>query len=317
MSQLNSQQVEQLKELGAYLQQQRLAQAISVEQIVAKTYISARLLQSLETAQADALPEPVFVQGFIRRYADALGLDGTALSRQFTVQPVSPTLQSTKASPSTRVRPVAPPPPAIQPEPIAPPRAAVQPEPVAPLRAAVQPEPVIPSRSVTVEEQRVDKPTQPTVKQNRSSGILAAISVVALAIAAGLLYSWNQNRTATSTAQLQPQPPTPQPPTPLAVAPPAPPKPSPSVRLPSAPIEVALNLTAPSWIQVVGDGVNQFEGTLDKGTKKTWTAKQELVLVMGNAGGVLVAYNQKQPQALGQSGEVKTVTFTPKAMQPR
>ena len=83
MNNLNPTQVEQLKEIGAHLRQYREEQSISTEEVAARTYIPLRLLKALEEGQLDQLPEPIFVQGFIRRYADAIDLDGAALAQTF------------------------------------------------------------------------------------------------------------------------------------------------------------------------------------------------------------------------------------------
>ena len=80
---LDPAQVEQLKEIGAQLRQLRQEQSISTEEVAAKTFISSRLLTALEEGKSDQLPEPVFIQGFIRRYADVLALDGNALAKTF------------------------------------------------------------------------------------------------------------------------------------------------------------------------------------------------------------------------------------------
>jgi cytoskeletal protein RodZ len=78
-------QAEQLKEIGIQLRQLRQEHSISTEEIAAKTHIQLRLLQALEEGQSDQLPEPIFIQGFIRRYAEALNLDGSTLAQTFPV----------------------------------------------------------------------------------------------------------------------------------------------------------------------------------------------------------------------------------------
>jgi cytoskeletal protein RodZ len=83
VNQLNLAQTEQLKEIGAHLRQLRQEQSISTEEVAAKTFIPSRLLKALEEGQSDQLPEPIFIQGFIRRYADALDQDGDALAKTF------------------------------------------------------------------------------------------------------------------------------------------------------------------------------------------------------------------------------------------
>ena len=80
MTLLNQAQVEQLKEITRRLRQVRQQKSIGIEEIAARTLIRAGVLQALEEERFEELPEPIFVQGFIRRYGDALGLDGNALS---------------------------------------------------------------------------------------------------------------------------------------------------------------------------------------------------------------------------------------------
>ena len=74
---------QQLQEIGAYLKQVREANSIRIEEVAAKTRIRMFCLQALEEGKLEDLPEPVYVKGFIRRYGDALGLDGSALSQKF------------------------------------------------------------------------------------------------------------------------------------------------------------------------------------------------------------------------------------------
>jgi len=86
MVQINPEQAQRLNELGAHLQQFRLKQRISLETVAKKTLIPVRLLTAIETGNSEQLPEPVYIQGFIRRYADAIGMDGAALANAFPAQ---------------------------------------------------------------------------------------------------------------------------------------------------------------------------------------------------------------------------------------
>lgn len=83
MNHLDPAQVEQLQEIGAHLRQKRQELSIPIEEIAAKTLIRLGILKAIEEGQFDQLPEPIFVQGFIRRYGDVLGLDGAALAKTF------------------------------------------------------------------------------------------------------------------------------------------------------------------------------------------------------------------------------------------
>jgi cytoskeletal protein RodZ len=76
---------------------------MSTEAIAAKTFIPLRLLKALEEGQLDQLPEPVFIQGFIRRYADALNLDGAALAQTFSITTVLPVESDTSTQEVARV----------------------------------------------------------------------------------------------------------------------------------------------------------------------------------------------------------------------
>lgn len=106
MNQLNPVQLEQLKEIGAYLRQLRQEQSISTEEVAARTFIPSRLLNALEEGQSEQLPEPVFIQGFIRRYADAINLDGVALAKSFPVTFFPVKSDSTQDLPDLNAKPI-------------------------------------------------------------------------------------------------------------------------------------------------------------------------------------------------------------------
>jgi cytoskeletal protein RodZ len=85
VKQLNPDQLEQLKEIGAHLRQIRQQQSIPIEEAAAKTFMRLGLVKALEEGQSDQLPEPIFIQGLIRRYADTLNVDGAAIAQTFPV----------------------------------------------------------------------------------------------------------------------------------------------------------------------------------------------------------------------------------------
>ncbi len=91
MTKFSAAQQSQLAQIGAFLRENREVQGKSLEDIAIHTYIRPQLLNGIETGDPDLLPEPIFVQGFIRRYADNLGLKGIELSQQFTVNSIPST----------------------------------------------------------------------------------------------------------------------------------------------------------------------------------------------------------------------------------
>lgn len=83
MKLLNEAQQEQLQQITVYLREVREEKSIPLAEIAEQTRIRLAFLLALESGRFEDLPEPIYVQGFIRRYGDVLGLDGTALAQSF------------------------------------------------------------------------------------------------------------------------------------------------------------------------------------------------------------------------------------------
>jgi cytoskeletal protein RodZ len=116
------------------------------------------------------------------------------------------------------------------------------------------------------------------------------------------------NNVQVISIETDPKPKTP--PTPVvSETKPVPPFPQPPVEKPKS-VTVEIKVEDKSWLRVVVDGKTEFEGILTKGTQKTWVANQQLTIRAGNAGGVLVAYNQEKAKQLGKPGQVQEVTYT-------
>lgn len=106
-SRLQQNQLERLAEIGAYLRQVREEYKFSLDDIEARTMIPVRLLRAIEDGQINKLPEPVYVQGFIKLYADALGLEGNEFADAFpTDRPMQVPPASWKDSPAAQLRPL-------------------------------------------------------------------------------------------------------------------------------------------------------------------------------------------------------------------
>jgi cytoskeleton protein RodZ len=63
-------------EIGNSLREARYRQQLELSDVELATKIRARYLQALEEESFDALPAQTYVKGFLRTYADYLGLDG-------------------------------------------------------------------------------------------------------------------------------------------------------------------------------------------------------------------------------------------------
>lgn len=65
-----------IKSLGDRLRQERERQGLTIEDIAQKTYIRKKYLEAIESGDHSDLPGEVYVKGFLRSYAEALGLNG-------------------------------------------------------------------------------------------------------------------------------------------------------------------------------------------------------------------------------------------------
>jgi cytoskeletal protein RodZ len=72
-----------LANIGQKLKSAREAQGLSLIQVYERTKIPINHLQSVEQGDTDDLPEPVFIFGFIKRYAECVGLDGQVLADEY------------------------------------------------------------------------------------------------------------------------------------------------------------------------------------------------------------------------------------------
>ena len=81
--------------------------------------------------------------------------------------------------------------------------------------------------------------------------------------------------------------------------------------------KVVLDLVAhePTWLSVSSDGKPVFSGTLQPNDTKIVSGKQFAKMRVGNAGGIEVRLNGKLLAPLGAQGQVLTVLFTPDNFQ--
>ena len=68
--------------IGRFLEQKRKERGLSLEEVEQATKIRKRYLTGLEREDFAMLPDAVYAQGFLKTYANYLGLDGEALSQQ-------------------------------------------------------------------------------------------------------------------------------------------------------------------------------------------------------------------------------------------
>ena len=81
-------------------------------------------------------------------------------------------------------------------------------------------------------------------------------------------------------------------------------------------VEVVLALEADSWMRVTQDGAVILEEVVDAGETRQYVADSEVIVRLGNAGGVRVQYNGEDIGPAGGSGEVVELRFTPDGFEP-
>ena len=69
--------------IGAYFSAVREAAGFSIEEIAKRTHIKAAYLNAIELMQFDDLPSRPFALGFVKTYAEALGVDAAAAVAKF------------------------------------------------------------------------------------------------------------------------------------------------------------------------------------------------------------------------------------------
>jgi len=79
------------------------------------------------------------------------------------------------------------------------------------------------------------------------------------------------------------------------------PSPTPKVYLG---VELSIEITDRAWVQVLVDGTKVYEGILEVGEKHTWEGMERVLLRTGNAGGILITLNGEFLGPLGNAGEV-------------
>lgn len=247
-------QIQKLKEVGLKLSQCRELRELSLAEAAIKTHIPARLLEAIEQGHLGQLPEPVYIQSFIRQYGNALGLNGVQLASEFPTDPEIETQRSFKFRlPGLRLQPVH-------------------------LYGVYL---VLIGGAVYGLSQATAKSvSQSPVSPEALQGFKASLP----------------NPLNSPGPQLRTNGPT-------AVAA------APNQALDKS-VMVGLKMTDESWVRVVVDGKEAFEGVMNSGQQQTWAGKSRVTVIAGNAGGVVAEY-KGQAKALGEPGAVQEVSFPP------
>ncbi|WP_051037857.1 helix-turn-helix domain-containing protein [Thalassoporum mexicanum] len=346
----NSDQLVKLAEIGEQLKRQREEQSIPLTQVTSQTLISERHLKAIEEGNLSSLPEPIYVQGFIRKYGSAVGLNGLAEEFPVNREPLN-SIELTKSS-TAELRPlhlyglyIAVITAAISTLAVVlnPARTARIDDSNTNINEIAQIDPADPTEAGR-EPEAITEPTEPTKPTEPTS---QPESVQQLEQSRPGSQSNSANNTANSDTldttsdtldtQSQTEVDSPQvtPAQEQAIASAnttSPGNPSNTnssgglnqwidqVAVASQfdfngnkPVNVGLQMNGQSWIRVVADGSTVYEGVMPEGAVQAWSADTDIVVRAGNAGAVTIVYNDLPAKTMGSDGEVVEWVFDKEA----
>jgi len=180
------------------------------------------------------------------------------------------------------------------------------------------PAPILPASEV--QELLLNEPlTPPRGRQRLIAGVIGLMAVAALALGGWWFYRYlgpGSNGSPTPIAQISVTPiqalqQNTLEPTPTQMASPSPLATETAEATPTPMVGVLLRIAATqkAWIRVTADGRLAYEGTLEAGQTREWSAGSEIVLLCGNAGGVTVWYNGQEQEPIGTPGQVVEHTW--------
>ena len=79
---MNTLATDDIKEIGDIFKKRRKEMNMSLKEIENATSIRTGYLQAIEEGEMDKLISPIYAQGFLRQYANFLGIDGDAIIRE-------------------------------------------------------------------------------------------------------------------------------------------------------------------------------------------------------------------------------------------
>ncbi len=135
-----------MSSLGQTLRQAREAKGLSQSKVAAETRILVQIIADIENEDFHRIAAPIYGRGFVRLFAECVGLDPQPLIREFM------DIYAGRRAPTVHVREVpVPPPPEPAPEPMPEPEPIPEPEPMPEPVSEPAPEPPIPEPELSAE----------------------------------------------------------------------------------------------------------------------------------------------------------------------
>jgi cytoskeletal protein RodZ len=279
-----------MKEIGAKLRAARETQNITLAQVQEQTKIRLRYLEALESGAWEVIPGEVYRRGFICNFANAVGLDGQALLREYDHAKAARLEESTynggTSAPATEAVVVAKPPTTTTSDVVFTKRRKVGWMPLLVILGLILAGILVAGRLIGGwgQNKAVVMDHTPVGAPN---GVQASMLITAKPEATN---GENVEHPATTIVQ----------------------------QLYPAPITVYAEFSETVWVQVQADSqVKYRDGGATftaKSPKQLWTANQKMVIRVGNSAGLRLTLNGKELGSLGERDQPRTITLTANEM---
>ncbi|HHV61862.1 MAG TPA: helix-turn-helix domain-containing protein [Firmicutes bacterium] len=322
----NTGDVKSLKDIGDILKTQRVARGLSLEEVQGATKIRHHHLVAMEAGDFDLLPGEVYARGFLRTYADYIGLDGGKIVEQYRairgrMLPSDKAANETERAPGQGSASKA----SAGKEPG---RAARSPRSrisshrisnVVPVGVTI----IVVIAGIIIYIVASKPPREQDLPQTspRATAVVSSKPQPAESAELGQASRPHQDQEPQLNlgSEFRPDEPRRQDGQPKQETPPAQP-PQPATEAASEKVkhesekvkhELSVTITQRCWVRVVADGRVVFERIMDPGDSRTWTARERLKIKAGNTAGIVLIYNGKKLEISGRPGQVKEWTFPP------
>jgi cytoskeletal protein RodZ len=292
-----------MMDIGSQLRAAREDQGLTLEQVFKGTRIKTSFLEAIEANQFNALPGAVQARGFVRSYANYLGLDGELLASALDADKMAASDVRPLSVASTAIKPGMTPPPAkliVQP----PPKPPIQTQPKPPL--AAKPSTPLPGKQEEPGKRSLKLPSLAlnSSKLSSSAKPSGGLPTWALIVGAVILFMLgvllvisalgsNGQTPAPGEAQNVPN-------TSGGLLP----ADRPEVALTAdGPVSITLYPGEHVWARITLDGQTAFEGMLEPGAAQNWEAADQIIVETGN-GAALTVLHQGQESVLGERGQI-------------
>jgi len=232
-----------MTKFGASFRQARTSKGISLDQVATETRISKRFLTAIENEEFQLLPGGIFNRGFVRAFAEKVGLDPEQAVSDYV-------------------------------------------------------------RMVEVRQPEAPAPPQPAHAAKSQRG-LYPISVGVLVLVIVVFYGVTRESGHIAQTASTPD-------TPVAALTPKPTPAPPAAPAAADALSLEIDAQDQTWIRVVADGKPANPGEiLQSGMNRKYSAQNELIISIGNAGGLMLKLNDKPMKAIGKRGQVREIVITP------